>query len=160
MVLGLADVTETRLVHDASSPGRRQTSESTTFPFPGEAASALLALSSGRLNCCISAFNIRLSMSSFCLKQQINTNYSGLPVSLSLCGCLSPSLRLRMRAAPQYFRVVCRCEDSVGTPRRVSPAGKSSVPVSKTLPAPRSCLPGPQAPPCGSLLPLKPLLGA
>lgn len=47
-----------------------------------------------------------------------------LPVSLPLCGCLSPSLRLRMRAAPQYFRVVCRCEDSVGTPQRVSPVGK------------------------------------
>lgn len=44
-------------------------------------------------------------------------------LSLSL-GVSLPSLRLRMRAAPQYFRVVCRCEGSVGTPRRVSPAGK------------------------------------
>lgn len=29
-----------------------------------------------------------------------------------------------MRAAPRYFRVVCRCGNSVGTPRRVSLAGK------------------------------------
>lgn len=76
-----------------------------------------------------------------------------LPVSLPLSGCLSPAPRLRMRAALPYFRVVCRCADSVGTPRRVSPAGKkSSVPLSKTLPASRSCLRGPQAPLGGTLL--------
>lgn len=91
MVLGLADVTETGLV-SAHTPGHLEDHKHPNPPhshfqekqLQGPGASALLALSSGKLNCCISAFNITLAMSSFCLKQQINTNYSGLPVSLSL----------------------------------------------------------------------------
>lgn len=65
-------------------------------------------------------------------------------------------------ACALLLRISVLCVD-VRTPsehQTVSPAEKSSVPLSKTPPASRSCLPGPQAPLCGSVLPLRPLLGA